>query len=62
LGFKWRHKDVNATESIAMYFDYVKDPVANKANFQKIIDYNEDDCIATRVIKDWLASIITPKS
>jgi predicted RecB family nuclease len=62
LGFTWRHKDVNATESIAMYFDYVKDPVANKANFQKIIDYNEDDCIATRVIKDWLASIITPKS
>ena len=62
LGFTWRHKDVNATESIAMYFDYVKDPIGNKANFQKIIDYNEDDCIATRVIKDWLVSIITPRS
>jgi len=62
LGFTWRHKDVNATESIAMYFDYVKDPVGNKALLLKIIDYNEDDCIATRVIKDWLASIITPKS
>ena len=45
-----------------MYFDYVKDPVGNKALLLKIIDYNEDDCIATRVIKDWLASIITPKS
>ena len=22
-----------------------------------IIDYNEDDCIATRVIKDWLMSV-----
>ena len=58
LGFTWRHKDVNATESIAMYFDYVKDPVGNKENLQKIKDYNEDDCIATRVIKDWLAKII----
>ena len=58
LGFTWRHKDVNATESIAMYFDYVKDPVGNKENLQKIKDYKEDDCIATRVIKDWLANII----
>ena len=57
LGFKWRQKDVSATESIAMYFDYVKDPIGNETNLQKIIDYNEDDCVATRVIKDWLASI-----
>ena len=28
-----------------------------KVKFQKIIDYNEDDCIATRVIKDWLVSL-----
>jgi predicted RecB family nuclease len=40
-----------------MYFDYVKDPIGNETNLQKIIDYNEDDCVATRVIKDWLASI-----
>jgi predicted RecB family nuclease len=58
LGFKWRQKDVSATESIAMYFDYVKDPIGNETNLQKIIDYNEDDCVATRVIKDWLASIV----
>ena len=57
LGFKWRHKDVSATESISIYLDYVKDPKENKDRFQKVIDYNEDDCIATRVIKDWLVSI-----
>ena len=62
LGFSWRHKDVSATESISMYLEYVDNPEENKIKFQKIIDYNEDDCIATRVIKDWLASIITPKS
>ena len=57
MGFEWRHKDVSATESIAMYLDYVDDPEEGKVKLQKIIDYNEDDCIATRVIKDWLVSI-----
>lgn len=57
LGFSWRHKDVSATESISMYLEYVENPEQNKGKFQKIIDYNEDDCIATRFIKDWLVSI-----
>ena len=57
LGFKWRHKDVNATESISIYLDFIENPDENKDRFQKVIDYNEDDCVATRVIKDWLVSI-----
>jgi len=57
LGFSWRHKDVSATESISMYLDYVDNPEEGKIKLQKIIDYNEDDCIATRVIKDWLVSL-----
>ena len=58
IGFAWRHKDVSATESISMYLDYIQDPKGGEENFQKVIDYNEDDCIATRVIKDWLADIV----
>jgi len=57
MGFEWRHKDVNATESIAMYLDYVDNSEGSEIKFQKIIDYNEDDCVATRVIKDWLVSL-----
>jgi len=57
IGFSWRHKDVSATESISMYLDYVDNSEEGKVKFQKIIDYNEDDCIATRVIKDWLVSL-----
>ncbi len=57
LGFKWRHKDVSATESISIYLDYATNPEENKDRFQKVIDYNEDDCVATRVIKDWLVSV-----
>jgi uncharacterized protein len=54
MGYKWRHADVNAMESIALYFKYLEDPENNAGELQKVIDYNEDDCIATRVVKDWL--------
>jgi len=57
LGFSWTHKDVNATESISIYLDFIKNPEENKKRFQKVIDYNEDDCVATRIIKDWLMSV-----
>jgi uncharacterized protein len=57
LGFGWRHKEVNATESIAMYLDYIADQSANKEKLRLILDYNEDDCNATRVIKDWLETV-----
>ena len=54
LGFKWRHANVGATSSLELYLDYVKDPIINRDKMQLVLDYNEDDCIGTRVIKDWL--------
>ena len=54
IGHNWKHKDVNAMESMALYFQYIQDPVKNKDKLQKIIDYNKDDCVATLMIKDWL--------
>lgn len=56
VGFSWRHKDISATESIKIYLDFVEEPKANETSFQKVKDYNEDDCIATRILKDWLVS------
>ena len=55
LGFKWRHTDVTGSESMAMYLEYVN--TGDKKILQKIIDYNEDDVMATRVVKDWLEKI-----
>lgn len=52
LGFKWRHSDVSGSESMAMYLEYVN--TGDKKILQKIIDYNEDDVVATKVVKDWL--------
>ena len=54
IGYKWKHADVNAMESIALYFQYVQNPAANKDKLEKVIDYNKDDCTATMLIKDWL--------
>ena len=54
LGFKWRHEDINALDSIAYYLKYQENPDGFKDKMQAIVDYNEDDCIATRVVKDWL--------
>jgi uncharacterized protein len=54
LGFKWRHDDVNALDAIAYYLKYQDDPDGYRDEMEAIVDYNEDDCMATRVVKDWL--------
>lgn len=59
MGFEWQHEDVSATESVAMYFEYLEDPDGNEAVLDKIVDYNRDDCVATRVVKDWLAERVS---
>ena len=56
MGYKWKHPDVNALESITFYLRYVEDPDKNKDKIQKVMDYNEDDCRATMLVKDWLKS------
>ena len=54
MGYTWKHADVNALESIALYFQYIEDPYKNKDKIKKVTDYNEDDCRATMLVKDWL--------
>lgn len=57
LGFKWRHKEVDAMESIAMFLEFIE--TKDNKILQLIQDYNEDDVIATRVVKDYLAKLMT---
>lgn len=54
LGFRWRHEDVNALDSIAWYLRYQSAPETWGEKLQGIVDYNEDDCRATKHIRDWL--------
>ena len=54
LGFAWRQEDVNALTSMVLYLQYVRFGKAADSNRQKILDYNEDDCLATMHVFDWL--------
>ena len=54
LHFKWRHVDINALDAIAYYLKYQTDPDRYREKIRAVIDYNEDDCRATKAIKDWL--------
>lgn len=54
MGFCWRDKEIGALESIALYFQYLQNPENNRGKLERIIKYNEDDCIATKIVKDWL--------
>lgn len=56
VGFEWKEEAVSGTESIALYFDYLRDPESNRTNLEKIINYNREDCEALRVVKDWIAA------
>ena len=50
LGFKWRDKEPSGAASIEWYHRWVES--GDVAIRQRILDYNEDDCIAMRVLLD----------
>ena len=58
LGFNWRDKQPSGAASIEWFDRWVKtrDPEVK----QRILDYNEDDCIATRVLLDGLRRMAAP--
>lgn len=55
LGFKWRDETPSGALSIQWYNDYLK--TNDKKILDRILIYNEDDCIATMVIKDALVKM-----
>ena len=52
LKFDWRDKTPSGALSIQWFNEYLEDKDPKK--LQRIIEYNEDDCKATMVIKDYL--------
>jgi len=55
LGFSWRDSHPSGAASIEWYNEWCKDRSPEK--LQRILDYNEDDCIAMIYLKDKLASV-----
>ena len=54
-GFSWRDKTPSGALSIQWYNEYVK--TGDESILSRILDYNEDDCKATMVVKDRIASL-----
>lgn len=52
IGFKWRDPSPSGVNSIVWYNDYLKNPTEVK-KLQRILDYNEDDCRAMVVLKEY---------
>ena len=55
LGFQWRDESPSGAESIEWFDRWIKtgDPTVK----QRILDYNEDDCRATRVLLDGIRAL-----
>ncbi len=60
LGFSWRGGEIGGRDSIALFFRYLED--GDKSKLDKLIDYNEDDCKATKVVKDFLSGVSLQQS
>lgn len=56
LGFSWRDLNPSGAASIQWFNEYCreKDP----AKLQRILDYNEDDCVAMIIVKDKLSRLL----
>jgi predicted RecB family nuclease len=56
LGFTWRDKEPSGAASIEWYHSWVES--GDPQICQRILDYNEDDCIAMRVLLDGIRELI----
>ena len=55
LGFAWRDTDPSGAASIEWYNRWIEE--GDRSVLQRIIDYNEDDCRATRVLLDGIRAL-----
>jgi len=55
LGFRWRDESPSGAESIEWYHRWVETGDVNIKT--RILKYNEDDCIATRVLLEGIYSL-----
>jgi uncharacterized protein len=56
LGFAWRNPSANGAQSIYWYTQWLA--TGDRSYLNSIVIYNEDDCLATYHIKDWLVRFL----
>ncbi|MBD6620116.1 TM0106 family RecB-like putative nuclease [Komarekiella sp. 'clone 1'] len=56
LGFEWRDKEASGAKCIYWYDQWLQ--TGDRTLLEIIQRYNEDDCRATRSVKDWLVNFV----
>lgn len=56
LGFEWRDPDVTGSKCVCLYDQWLE--TSDRSLLTLIERYNEDDCRATYVLKNWLADFL----
>ncbi|WP_414564605.1 MULTISPECIES: TM0106 family RecB-like putative nuclease [unclassified Anabaena] len=56
LGFEWREKEASGAKCIYWYDQWLE--TGDRTLLEVIQSYNEDDCRATRSVKEWLVNFI----
>ncbi|WP_414528285.1 TM0106 family RecB-like putative nuclease [Nodularia chucula] len=56
LGFEWREKEASGAKCIYWYDQWLE--TGDRTLLEVIQSYNEDDCRATRNVKDWLVEFV----
>jgi uncharacterized protein len=59
VGFDWRDEGANGAQSIYWYDQWLE--TGDRTFLDTILRYNEDDCRATWLVKDWLSGFLTEK-
>jgi uncharacterized protein len=54
LGFEWTQHNSSAVQSVVWFSSWLR--TGDRGCLDRAVEYNSDDCRATRVLKDWLAS------
>jgi uncharacterized protein len=56
VGFEWRDSTANGAQSIYWYAQWLE--TSDRSYLNSILVYNEDDCRATYLVKDWLVGFL----
>ncbi|MBW4539636.1 MAG: TM0106 family RecB-like putative nuclease [Myxacorys chilensis ATA2-1-KO14] len=56
IGFDWRDSTANGAQSIYWYAQWLE--TRDRKYLDSILTYNEDDCRATYVVKEWLTAFL----
>lgn len=56
IGFYWRETEGSGDQSVCWYDQWLQ--TQDRALLELILSYNEDDCRATRFLKDWLLDFL----